>query len=351
MTLTDAPTERARALLEWLTLYGDASGPLLILTHDHPDPDSLASAWALAYLAARLGAAKTMIRYGGAIGRAENQAMAERLKIPAKPLGAADLDDAYAVALVDTQPAFENNSFPPGHKVDLVIDHHPRHPDTTADLVIIDDSVGATATILGEALELASLTPPKRLATALVYGIGSETQDLGRESGPRDAAVYHRNFVKADPKELWRIERPRRPAAFFENLARGLHNAFVAGEIIGVHLGPLLHPDPVAELADFLLTHEGMRWALVTGRYQGNLHLSLRAVSHASNAGKLIKRLLREDEQGGGHRLIAGGKLPVGLDADEATWRAAEAEVLSALLKLRGHDPDEPLSYPFRVVE
>ena len=108
--------------------------------------------------------------------------MAERLWIPAYPLRKADLADFPHAALVDTQPPFRNNRYPPLRHPDILIDHHGRHPRTGAELLSVDESVGATTTLLGEALLLSGVSVPRRLATAIVYGIGSETQNLGRET-------------------------------------------------------------------------------------------------------------------------------------------------------------------------
>src|SRR5687767_9192412 len=44
----------------------------LILTHDNPDPDSLASAVALAFLLEQRAGVECRVAYGGIIGRAEN---------------------------------------------------------------------------------------------------------------------------------------------------------------------------------------------------------------------------------------------------------------------------------------
>ena len=46
----------------------------LILTHDNPDPDAVASACGLAYLLAHCAGLSTTAAYGGIIGRAENKA-------------------------------------------------------------------------------------------------------------------------------------------------------------------------------------------------------------------------------------------------------------------------------------
>lgn len=337
----------ARRLVAWLA--AKAPKRMLVLTHDHPDPDALASAWALSLVAHKVAGTRVRIRYGGIVGRRENRTMLEKLDVPAYPLKAGDLDFG-AVALVDTQPPFRNNRFPfPKRRVpDVVIDHHPRSPDTRAHLALIDTSVGATTTILAEALLLAGVRMTGRLATALVYGIGSETQNLGRETSPRDASAYTSVLPKANLNFLWRITNPRRPASFFANLARGIRGTFAWRDIIGVHLRELPTPDRVAQMADFLLTHEGMRWSIVTGRYDGRLHVSLRTTSETVHAGRVLRGVLGGSHRAGGHRMIAGGSLEVGRNASERLWRRAEETVVKSFLRTRGAPPRARPEHPFR---
>jgi nanoRNase/pAp phosphatase (c-di-AMP/oligoRNAs hydrolase) len=322
---------------------------LLILTHDHPDPDALASAWALALLCQKVGKIRARIAYGGAVGRRENIIMLEALRIPAMPLKKSDLE-AKALAAVDTQPPFKNNHFPPKRRAEIIIDHHPRHAETRGEAIIIDEGIGATSTLLVEALLEAELAVPARLATALVYGISSETQNLGREACARDRTAYMALLPKTNMRLLWRMANPPRPSSFFQNLARGINNAFVCRRVIGVHLREIFSPDRVAQMADFLLTHEKMMWSIVTGRYAGRLHVSLRTHSQTENAGKLLRRLLGGKNRAGGHRMIAGGSLEVGQDASEEAWKEAESTVVAAFLKSRSIADPESRTFPFRMI-
>lgn len=337
----------ARRLLNLIRTQGKKLSPLTILTHDHPDPDALASAWTLAHLAQGLAKIRARIVYGGIIGRAENRLMAERLFIPAHPLRKGELREAAHVALVDTQPPFRNNRFSPRGRPDLIIDHHPKHAETQADVALIDEIAGATSTVLGEALIASGLKVPQKLATAIVYGIGSETQNLGREAGKRDMAVYQAFWPMANMRVLWKIAYPRRSANFMVDLARGIRHSFTVKNIIGVHLGNLATPDRVAQIADFLLSHEKMTWSIVTGRYQGRLHVSLRTSDASGEAGRLLKRLLGGGNRGGGHGMIAGGSVEVGAGAPELEWRQAEEKVLKAFLQSQGCK-DAARAYPFR---
>ena len=341
------PGFHARRLVKLLSEKGRALSPLTILTHDHPDPDSLASAWALAHLAQSVGKIRTRIVYGGMIGRAENRMMAERLLVPARQLRKGELAGVPHLALVDTQPPFKNNRCPPRRVPDLIVDHHPRHADTHSDTTLIDEEVGATTTILVEALQAAGLRVPGRLATAIVYGIGSETQNLGREATPRDMDAYQAFWPKANMKTLWRISYPQRSEDHFRTLAGGIRDAFVIGRVVGAHLGEVATPDRVAQMADFLLTLEKMQWSIVTARYQGRLHVSLRANNPGAGAGRLLKRLLGGGNRGGGHAMIAGGSLEIDREAPPVAWRMAEEKVVADFLGSQGLSMAE-LRMPFR---
>src|SRR3989338_4584206 len=125
------PTERARAH------RGRELTGLVILTHDHPDPDAMASAWALAHLTEHACGFRPRLLYGGVIGRMENQMMVRILNIPVQPVQPNELAQLPHVALVDTQPPFQNNRFPSGRRATMVVDHHPRHAKTEAEFSLI----------------------------------------------------------------------------------------------------------------------------------------------------------------------------------------------------------------------
>src|SRR5262245_9601633 len=92
---------------------GDA--PLVILPHDNPDPDALASAAALRFLVRQVYENKEiLIALGGIVGRAENRAMLRYLNIDLAPVSEIDFSAHPYVALVDTQPGRINNSLPEG---------------------------------------------------------------------------------------------------------------------------------------------------------------------------------------------------------------------------------------------
>ena len=113
-----------------LETVGDADG-LLILPHNNPDPDAIASALALQHLLKEKLGVNSNIAYQGIIGRAENRALVRYLNYPLKPVTSLDLTGVVPVALVDTQPGTGNVILPPQSGVIVVIDHHLRRTDVT----------------------------------------------------------------------------------------------------------------------------------------------------------------------------------------------------------------------------
>ena len=277
---------------------------------------------------------RAIVAYEGVIGRAENRAMVSLLRLRLRPMESLPAIDWSQVALVDTQPRSGNNSFPRAARPLLVIDHHPALKTTVAAWADIRPSYGATATILAEYLHLSGLSVPAWLATALAYGISSETRDLGRGAGARDIESYLRLYPKVRKLILARIEHPRRPRAYFAVLDRALHQAVCYRNVIGSRLGDVDTPDSVAEIADFLLAHERMGWSVVTGRHGGQLYISLRAI-RGRGAGRLLRELLRERGTAGGHGRMAGGQVGIaGLTSFEI--EALEEELLARTLELLG---------------
>ena len=307
---------------------------VVICTHRNPDPDSISSALALRFLLENAAGVRAVVAYEGVIGRAENRAMVSLLRLRLRPLESLASIDWNQVALVDTQPRSGNNSFPRTARPLLVIDHHPALKTTVAGWSDIRPGYGATATIVAEYIHLSGLAVPAWLATALAYGISSETRDLGHGAGEPDLQAYLRLYPKVRKTILARIEHPRLPRSYFAVLDRALHRAVCYRNVIGSRLGEVETPDSVAEIADFLLAHERMGWSVVTGRHGGQLYISLRAI-RGRGAGRLLRELLRDRGTAGGHGRMAGGQVDIaGLTPFEV--EALEEELLGRTLALIG---------------
>lgn len=286
----------------------------LVLTHDNPDPDSMASAVALAaVLHSRLGI-PTDVAYGGIIGRAENAAFVRVLKLPIVPISQIDFDHYDLFALVDTQQPVKNHALPESRTADIVIDHHPTRDERVhnpfADLG--SGSYGATSTLLTEYLRAARIEPPPELATALYYGIKADTRDLERQTLDPDVDCYLWLFPRIDRNLLAEIEHPQLPLRYFRLYHQAIEKARLYTGAVITDLGEVYSPDLVAEVAERLSFLEGSKWSLASGSFRSQLYLSLRCSDRRMNAGRLIREVCEGfGGSAGGHGSMAGARIPL----------------------------------------
>lgn len=314
-------------------------GAVLIVTHDHPDPDSLAAAMALKHLITIKTGQPTTVAFGGMIGRGENRVMVQKLEIDVVPLDSLDLDRFQVVCMVDSQPGTGNNSFPIERKVDLVIDHHPaRQSCRDVRWVDVRDDYGATATMLYEYLEAQRVSFGTKLATILFYAIKSETQDLGRDWIRADRRAYLQLLPLVNNSILFDIVHPEVPRAYFAHFSRAIRNAMIYKDVLVFNLFEIETPDLVAELADFLLRVDEVKVVLGMGHYKQSMALSFRTLRHDLNAGEILQSVVVGLGTAGGHGLIAGGQIPCTVGNRE-TLQQLEKTLSHRLLKLLGCYP------------
>jgi nanoRNase/pAp phosphatase (c-di-AMP/oligoRNAs hydrolase) len=287
--------------------------PILILPHNDPDPDALAGVLGLKVLLTEAGRECEM-GYGGIVGRAENRALVRYLNQPFRKMTAFDVGKANVIALVDTQPAAGNNlisesEFP---RVRAVLDHHPLIEATQhAAYSDIRPEIGAGSTMVTEYLRAAGLDLPTPLATALFYGIETDTMGLGRGASPSDTDAYFYLHPQVDPEALAEIQRAQLPPAYFQSLRTALDRTRIYDSLAVSYVGAMTYPDLAAEIADLLLRLEGVKWVLSIGVYKDNLILAARSRGSRIGSGRLVRTIVDGRGTAGGHGTMAGGQLPL----------------------------------------
>ena len=290
------------------------TGPVLILTHDNPDPDALASGKALATLLEMAWGIPSRLVYSGLVARAENRAMLNHLIPEWEHIDAlAGLEQYSALALVDTQPGAGNNRLPASHVPQIVIDHHRPFREALKAVPHADvrPEVGATVSLVYQYLEAAGIKPDPVLATAMFYGLQTDTRGLARGASPSDEVIYIGLLGLLDRRKLIQVEQAGLPQDYFRALSQGLQAARIYDRAIVAYLGPMHRPDLMAEMADLLIRLEGARAALCLGQYRNILHLSLRTVPLGQDAGLLIQEIVVPPGKAGGHGTMAGGQIPL----------------------------------------
>ena len=297
--------------LEGLLKAVKGTDNILILPHNNPDPDAIASAVALQHLIEKLLEIKSNIVYQGIIGRAENKALVNFLGRPLRRVSKMNFDESKTFALVDTQPGAGNNSLPANSSVAIVIDHHSMQEATRkADFFEVREDVGATSTILTDYIKSADIELPPLLATALFYGIKTDTRGLGsNDTSPADVAAYSYLQACLNVDLLAKIEQAQVPLNYFKSFEAALRAAKIYDNVVISYLGSMDYPDLTAEIADLLLRLEKSQWVICIGFYKDEMILSVRARSRRRSVIKLIQSIVLDEGTCGGHGTVAGGQI------------------------------------------
>jgi nanoRNase/pAp phosphatase (c-di-AMP/oligoRNAs hydrolase) len=308
---------------------------VVVVSHVNPDPDSLASMMGIKALVEASQPGKPVIlTVDGMIARSENRAMVELIPIPLVPVETVNTDAQTAVVMVDTQP-HTGRRYSEAAIPQVVLDHHETGGDLSGVLFSdIRNHIGATSTMItGYLLEQRSMVPPS-LATALLYGIESETMGYPREASSLDDGALIWLYPRADKDLLARIRNPKLPQSHFATFQSALANAFLYDKLIFSWCGAVTQPDIIAEIADFFSRFDQVDWALAAGVFDHQLKLSLRASQLGAGAGEILQGVVNGLGNAGGHDKRAGGA--IGLNeiddpAIESTLRTIRHRLLDKL--------------------
>lgn len=315
-----------------LRAFARGASQVPILVQRDPDPDAIASALAVRTLLGRADEDCPILTLGE-VTRPENRRMIRLLDVEIRQVEVQELAALACLVTVDTQPPSLD-----GAPVRLaVIDHHPPEAGVDVEVCDIRPEYGATATMLTEYLRADGETQiDGRLATALLYGIQTDTALLTRASTANDVAAYAFLQDRADAKLLRRISRPSYAPDAMRAFGRALSGLIVRDGLAVAHVGALSSDDVhiLADLADFCLSIDGVSWVAVGAYVGGDLTVTLRHLGDdGPGAGVLARRLAVPGGQGGGHATMARLVLPA-REAERRFRGRTDGGVASALALL-----------------
>lgn len=290
---------------------------IAVLTHPNPDPDAMASALGVSALA-RAVDTEAQIQYPGQIRHPENRAFETVLDCEFDCIEGPEDIAAEAVVLVDHN---EPRGFRGADDIvpHAVVDHHPGNGEGAVFTDVRTDR-GSCASILTDYVrergwsnrmdaDGRSLTPT--LATALLYGIQSDTTSFTRSCthAEFEAAAYL--FPAADSDSLDRIANPQIDSETLEIKARAITEREIEGSFLVSHVGTLSNLDALPVAAEELVRLEGVTAAVITGERDGELHVSGRSRDDRVHMGKAISTALDvvPGASAGGHARMGGGRI------------------------------------------
>ena len=292
-------TLAARKLKE---LYGAVASSDRILIVLKPDPDALSSAWALKRLL--VGKVQSCrIAHVGEIQRMENRAMVELLKIRSERFDKIDPSSYTVCAVVDGQPDhFTGLSM---QHMEIVIDHHPVVNTFDARFTDLRPKIGATATMLTGYLQAAGVKIPRPLATALCFGIKTDTNGLTRATSRYDVEAYSYLLPIANMKHLRQIEDERISRSDHDLLSRAIDSVRIRKKLLFTFPEGPVPPDSLVILADTFIGVAGISVAAVASTYRGRVVVILRGRGPRTNVGRIVRGAFAEYGSAGGHEAAA----------------------------------------------
>jgi nanoRNase/pAp phosphatase (c-di-AMP/oligoRNAs hydrolase) len=324
----------------------------IIVLQSFPDPDAISSAFAHQMIAARHDI-ECDIAYDGRVSHHENIALVELLRLHLLRVGeGADLKVYQGSVFIDTQgttSGLTDRLREAGVPALAIIDHHELQGIVEAQFTDIRPGANATATIYTEYIENGLLrlerydSDHKRLATALMHGIRSETGGLVRAR--RDdfmAAAYLAEFVDREMLAVILSNQRSRNAMDVIQAALASRVARDNYSVAGVGYLRYEDRDAIPQAADFLLTEENVHTAIVYGLVVNGGHEmiigSLRTKKETLNPDAFLKEALGGPQAGryygGGRREAGGFEIPIrflacGYDDEfmQLKWRLYDEQV------------------------
>ncbi|MBI4777091.1 MAG: DHH family phosphoesterase [Deltaproteobacteria bacterium] len=272
------------------------------------DPDAIASAMALKRLLWRKvkGAA---IYNSHPVKRGDNLAMIRLLGVTLNPIKELEAAAFTKFALVDSQPS-HNPDFGKMN-FDIVIDHHPLTSGLKGAFLDIRPEYGATSTILTEYLKAARIRPSAQLATALFYGIKTDTLNFVRGGMQGDMLAFRYLFPLANKSIIQKIEHSEITKKSLTYYRKAMQNLRLWKHTAYAHLGRISNSDICVQLADFFLKLGESSWSIVSAVEGQKLIVIFRSIGYRRNAGKLAEKLLGKYGSAGGHKTMARAEVPL----------------------------------------
>jgi len=325
--LTEFSRSLTRARVQQYQRYFADADRVLIMLHNDPDPDAMASGLALRNALHRT---KTTAIIGAIQGvtRPENARMVNLLDIHVETVSPEALGEFERIAMVDVQPHYFGGLI---DRVDLVIDHHPEQPGYTAVFKDIRPDYGSTSTILTEHLRAVDVSISERTATAMLYAIKSDTLFFNRQTNRVDIEAFSYLYPLADAALIRKMEGAEITVERLDYVAKAHESGTLAAMVFSAFLGPSPREDLIPYVADFFLQVEDVKWTVVAGVVNDAVIVSVRNLGYSRNAGEFARRFFSDIGNAGGHRAMAKAVVPLG--AFQEKFGTLDANGYSRLLQ------------------
>ena len=305
---------------------------IFIQTHNYPDHDAVASAFALHYLLKSFKIESNIIFHGDIL-RDSLQKMIDVLRIPILPHYKYELNDDDSIVIVDANKKNKNVATLKGEVV-AVIDHHPGIAHEDLEFCDIRSDYGACASIIFSYFAELMLEPGRDVATALHAGIVFDTHQFTRNVNPLDIETVAMLYHVSDIKFVNSLVRNSIKLDDFRQYRYLLDHIRVKGCFAYCHFPDGCNKDLLAILADYILSAEEIKFALLSAQSSEGVSFCARSERPDIPANTAIQKLLSGIGSGGGHVDMAGGRIPNAKDFDQENIFGTGVAIVSGKIRL-----------------
>ena len=294
-------------------LEAENNSKVLIVCHDNPDPDALASALAMKHLCETMGHTSTII-HGGMIEHQQNRAMVKLLEMDIRKLildwEVEDLlKESDIVICVDFSHPGSNNVLPQKCVPHIVIDHHTSEERPAGDVILVRSEFAATSSLIASILMNSGIEMNSEIATALAFGIRTDTLGFTRSFNAVDLRALSWLGAWIDWDLMRSFESPPRSQEVLSIFKQALTDAELENGLMLVPISDMVDRDALSQVADFLLPTEGVKIVVSYGVRMTKVILSVRSNDDSKHVGRLLAKTF-EKGSAGGHKSLAGGQIP-----------------------------------------
>lgn len=347
--LTEFSRSLTRARVQQYQRYFSDADRVLIMLHNDPDPDAMASGLALRNILRRTKATAIIGAIHG-VTRPENLRMVNLLDIHVETITPSSLREFDRVAMVDVQPHYFGGLI---DRVDLVIDHHPEQPGYTAVFKDVRPDYGSTSTILTEHLRAVDVNISERTATAMLYAIKSDTLFFNRQTNRVDIEAFSYLYPLADAALIRKMEGAEITSERLEYVIKAHQGGTLIEQVFCGFLGTTPREDFIPYVADFFLQLESVKWTVIAGIVNESLVVSVRNLGYSKNAGEFARRFFSDIGSAGGHRAMAKAVVPIQAFRDKFGIAGTDeiGRLLQELVRQFLHEPSAAVDKKREVVK
>lgn len=165
-----------------------------------------------------------------------------------------------------------------------------------------------------------NIKPNPQLATALLYGIRTDTKEFTRNTTPEDLGAASYLSPLTDANILSQLEAPPMSLETLDIIGRAIRNKEIRGSYLASFVEFISDRDALPQAAEMMLQLEGVNTVLVFGINDDKVQLSARSRDTRVNLGMLMQSAFGKLNSGG-HATMAAGAINLGIlgDANDRT--------------------------------